>query len=85
MNRSQRIENILTQEFNPEILEVINNSNLHSGHLGDDGTGETHYLVKINSSHFNNLNRIEIHKKINKSLQKEFDLGLHALEIKILK
>ena len=30
------------------------------------------------------LNRLEVHRKINSLLIKEFDSGLHSLEIKII-
>jgi BolA protein len=81
----RRIEEILKRELNPKILEVKNNSDLHFGHLGDDGSGETHFLVKILSNDLLNLTNVEAHRKINNVLNDEFKNGLHALEIKILK
>jgi BolA protein len=83
MKRKERIEKILTEKLNPEFLFVKNNSALHAGHLGDDGTGETHFLVEIKSQKFNELSRVNAHKIINQALKNEFNSGLHALEIKI--
>ncbi len=85
MNRKERIFEKINKELNPEFLEVENNSSLHKNHLGDDGSGETHYLVKVKSQKFQNISRIESHKIINEILKNEFQKGLHALEIKIIK
>lgn len=79
----QRIEKKLTEKFSPQFLQVINNSNLHAGHLGDDGSGETHFMIKINSESLVKLRRVEAHRKINEALKEEFSAGLHALEIRI--
>lgn len=84
MKRRERIFEELTKELQPEFLQIDNNSNQHSGHLGDDGTGETHFLVTIKSSKLKNFNRIKSHRIINEILQSEFKNGLHALEIKIM-
>ncbi len=81
----QRIEESLKKEINPEFLEVINNSEMHRGHAGDDGTGETHFEVRIKSEQLNKSGRISAHRKINQILKDEFEKGLHALEIKIKK
>ena len=79
----QRIEDKIRENIKVSSLEVINNSHLHKGHLGDDGSGETHFRVEVSSSEFDGLNRVQKHQKINKILQEEFEKGLHALEIKI--
>lgn len=80
----QRIEEKIKTNLSLEFLEVVNNSNLHQGHLGDNGSGETHFLIKISSKEFDKLNRIQAHRKINNILNDEFKNGLHALEIKII-
>lgn len=81
----QRIEKKLAEALNPKFLKVDNNSNLHQGHLGDDGSGETHFAVSIESDSLKDLNKVAAHRKINSLLMDEFKNGLHALEIKILK
>ncbi len=79
----QRIEKILEENLRPEFLEVRNNSNLHQGHAGDDGSGETHFEVIINAEELGRLNKIQAHRKINELLKDEFKNGMHALEIKV--
>ena len=81
----RRIEEKLRNNLNPSFLEVKNNSHLHSGHMGDNGTGETHFEVKLAAKELEELSAINAHRKINTLLKDEFGLGLHALEIKISK
>ncbi len=40
--------------------------------------------IIIYASKFNLMNKINIHRYINKLLKDEFLLGIHALEIKVL-
>ena len=84
MNRTKRIKNILEKYFNEHTITVIDNSYLHKGHNNFDGTNQTHILVKLKKNSKLELNRLEIHRKINSLLNKEFDTGLHSLEIKII-
>ncbi len=81
----ERIHKKLTEELQIKFLEVKNNSYLHKGHLGDNGTMETHFAVIIEAEELKNLPRIKAHQKVNKILEDEFKKGLHALEIKVLK
>lgn len=75
----------LTAAFVPERLEVINESHLHAGHQGGamDGTGETHFRVRIVSDAFAGKMRIKRHQAINDTLADEFANGLHALAIEV--
>lgn len=80
----QRIEKTLLENFRPKFLEVKNNSHLHAGHLGDDGSGETHFAILIEAEELQSASKVNAHRKINSLLKDEFLSGLHALEIKIL-
>lgn len=80
------MEKKLQTAFSPQSLEVINESHLHSGHHHDggdkfDGSGETHFRIKIVSSDFTDLTKIQIHRAINQVLQDELNSGVHALAI----
>ncbi len=79
----QRIEKILQENLRTEFLEVKNNSHLHAGHAGDNGSGETHFAVTINSEELRGISKVQAHRKINALLKEEFGNGLHALEIKV--
>jgi len=81
----QRIEEKLTKNFQPKFLEVKNNSHLHAGHLGDDGSGETHFAIVIEADELKGLSVVNAHRKINSLLKDEFAWGMHALEIVVRK
>ncbi len=74
----------LNQVFEPEILEVTDNSERHRGHAGWREGGETHFHVKIGTSHLASQSRIAQHRAIMEALKSEFDAGLHALTIEIV-
>lgn len=80
----QRIEEAIKKNLQPKFLEVKNNSHLHVGHLGDDGSGETHFEVIIEADDLKKLNALQRHRKVNELVKDEFKRGLHALEIKFL-
>lgn len=80
----KRIEEKLQKNLQPKFLEVKNNSHLHSGHSGDNGSGETHFAVVIESEELRGLSIVNAHRKINSLLKEEFPCGLHALEIKVM-
>lgn len=75
----------LTESLHPIHLEVINQSHLHAGHAGDNGTGESHFLVKVASDHFAGLSRIEGQRIIYGLLEEELKTTIHALSINILR
>ncbi len=83
------IERKLTSALNPARLEVINESHLHAGHhhvesghhATFDGTGETHFRVRVESPAFDGKSRIDRHRVVNALLADELNAGLHALAI----
>ena len=89
MSIQNAIEKKLTEALKPERLSVINESHLHAGHhhTADghdstfDGTGETHFRIRVVSPMFAGMSRIERHRKVNELLTAEIDAGLHALAI----
>lgn len=82
MTRQQRIETALQATFDPERLSVINESHLHAGHQPEfDGSGDSHFRVRLQSASFTGKSRIDRHRAVNAALQAEFDGGLHALAV----
>ncbi len=89
MSIQTAIEDKLKAAFSPERLAVINESHLHAGHhhvesghhSEFDGKGETHFRVRIVSSAFAGMSRIERHRAVNATLAGEMEAGLHALAI----
>lgn len=79
----KRIHDTLTQALSPLRLEVINESHMHAGHAGGspDGSGESHMRVRIVSSQFDGVGRVQRHRMINELLKPVIDDGLHALAL----
>ena len=84
MNRSKRIKNILEKNFLEFSIKVTDDSYSHQGHNNFNGSGETHIIVEVKKNNVSNINRLEIHRKINLFLIEEFKAGLHSLQIKII-
>ena len=83
MDRTKKIKSILEKHFFDLTIYIEDNSYLHKGHNNFDGKEQTHITVFLRNHKKININRLAIHKKINSLLKKEFEQGLHALEIKI--
>lgn len=76
------IESLLTSALAPSRLEVINDSARHHGHAGDDGSGESHFTVVIESSAFAGRNRLERQRMVNAALGDIPGQRVHALAIR---
>jgi BolA protein len=80
MDRNAEIRNRLQQRFAPLELEVRDDSDMHIGHAGArDGRG--HFAVRIVSSHFNALGRVERHRMVYAALGDLMQGEIHALSI----
>ncbi|WP_017671588.1 BolA family protein [Blastomonas sp. AAP53] len=76
------IENRLTVALSPTMLDVINDSAKHSGHMGDDGSGESHFTVIIESAAFTGKSRLERQRMVNTALGDLPGQKVHAMAIK---
>jgi BolA family transcriptional regulator, general stress-responsive regulator len=76
------MEALLTAAFSPTRLAVINDSASHSGHMGDDGSGESHFTVEIESVAFAGVNRVMRQRMVNKALGDLPGERVHALAIR---
>ncbi|WP_062204087.1 BolA family transcriptional regulator [Aureimonas sp. AU12] len=89
MTIQAEIEAKLTEALRPESLVVVNESHLHAGHHhggsdhhgGFDGSGETHFRVRVVSAAFAERSRVERHRLVNTILKAELDGSVHALAI----
>jgi BolA protein len=79
---AQEIEALLTAAFAPTQLAVINDSAKHSGHSGDDGSGESHFTIEIVSAAFAGVSRLQCQRLINTTLGDIPGERVHALAIK---
>lgn len=76
------IEALLTAAFAPTRLAVINDSAKHSGHSGDDGSGESHFTVEIESAAFAGISRLQRQRMVNAALGDIPGQRVHALAVK---
>jgi BolA protein len=89
MSIQAAMESKLAAAFSPDRLEVINESHLHAGHHHEasghhavyDGTGETHFRIRIVAPAFAGKSRLERHRLVNALLAAELAGGVHALAI----
>ena len=76
------IEQRLQSALSPLHLAVINDSAKHRGHMGDDGTGESHFTVEIVAAAFAGQSRVNRQRLVNKALADVLAEKVHALAIK---
>jgi len=76
------IERLLRDAFAPSALAVINDSAKHHGHAGDDGSGESHFTVEVESAAFAGKSRLERQRMVNRALGDLPGQRVHALAIK---
>jgi BolA protein len=85
MKRKKRIEETLNFSLKNWLIKVEDTSYLHKGHNNFNGKEESHFKVSLKSNYPNNKTRLQTHRLINDLLKDEFNNGLHALEIILLK
>lgn len=72
----------LTAALSPTQLEVVNESHHHAGHMGDDGTGESHFAVEVESAAFAGLGRVARQRLVNAALADLLATRIHALTMR---
>ncbi len=73
----KRIEGKLRDRFSPSVLEVINESSMHSVPKGS----ETHFKVVVVSDAFEGKGLVERHRLVYDTVGEEMRGGVHALTI----
>lgn len=84
MSATDTITAKLTSNFAPAFLDVIDESMLHHGHAGWREGGETHFRVRIATSHFDGMSRVAQHRAVMDVLDAELKGRMHALAIEVL-
>ena len=84
MNRKAKITNILNENLDLYRCYVSDVSESHKGHSGYVKGEETHFEIFIISNDFENKNRLERHKMVNKLLKDEFSGSLHSITFKLM-
>jgi BolA family transcriptional regulator, general stress-responsive regulator len=82
MSVKSEIEACLTRAFSPTELNVVNESHRHSGHSGDDGSGESHFRIVIRAPALAALSRVARHRAVHQALG-DLNTRVHAIALDI--
>jgi BolA protein len=83
--RAQDLAQRLQERLQPLMLEVLDESAAHAGHVGANDSGQgTHFRVRIGGQAFNALSRVARHRLVYDALQDFIDQGVHALAIEVV-
>jgi BolA protein len=80
---SELIKQLLNDAFKPELLEIIDNSEAHTGHAGAR-TGGGHYHVTIVAENFEGKSLVQRHQLVYSVLGDMMKQQIHALGINAL-
>ncbi len=75
------IQSKLQEAFQPDNLDVVDESAHHAGHAGARPQGETHFKVDISSKDFSGKSRVERQRLVYAVLKEELDGPVHALAL----
>lgn len=79
---ANEMRQLLTAALDPTELEIVNDSASHSGHMGDDGSGESHFTILIESAKFAGVSRLQRQRLVNAALGDIPGNRVHAIAIK---
>jgi BolA protein len=83
-NTADAIRALLQAAFEPDRLQVEDESWKHAGHAGAREYGGGHFVVHITSIRFDGLPRSLAHRLIYRALTELFPFAIHALSIHII-
>ncbi|MGB0505566.1 MAG: BolA family protein [Pikeienuella sp.] len=83
MSVSDDIYQKLSSTFQPQALEVHDESEQHRGHGGWREGGETHFRVCMTASSLSSLSRVNRDRAVYKALAEELAGPVHALALEI--
>ena len=81
MSAEDRMRTVLMASLAPTRLDIINESEMHAGHRGSPGTGESHFRILVVSASFAGKSRVARHRMVNDLLAAELKQGVHALAL----
>lgn len=82
MSVAAEMHALLTEAFAPLHLAIINDSAKHSGHMGDDGSGESHFTIEIDAAAFASMSRLARQRAVIAALGDIVGQRVHAVAIK---
>ncbi len=82
MTVTEQITARLTGSFQPSELIVTNDSHRHAGHSGDDGSGDSHFSIRIRAATLTPLSRLARHRAVQAALG-DLNQRIHAIALDI--
>ncbi len=82
MGVAEEITERLTRAFSPTELAVVNESSKHAGHGGDDGSGESHFAIRIRAEDLAAMTRVARHRAVQSALG-DLNQRVHAIALDI--
>lgn len=80
MSAESEMRQRLEAAFRPTELVIVNDSHRHAGHSGDDGSGESHFSLRIRAAALAPLSRVARHRAVHQALG-DLTSRIHALAI----
>ena len=80
MSRPERIRAQLARELRSAVVELVDDSHLHAGHVGAR-EGKGHFRVRIVSPDFAGLRALQRHQLVYRALGQMMQTDIHALNI----
>ena len=81
MSREADIRTALEAAFDIQEIEIVNESSRHAGHGGDDGSGESHFAVRLRAAELEGLSRVARHRAVHAALGTALMGQIHALAL----
>ena len=81
MSKEAEIRAAIEAAFDIQELEIINESGRHAGHAGDDGSGESHFALRLRATELAALGRVARHRAVHRALGPELVASIHALSL----
>ena len=83
MSVTEIITEKLQKAFEPEIFELIDDSEAHRGHGGWREGGESHFRLRMTSVSFAGQGRVQRQRAVNRVLAEELAGPVHALTMEL--
>ena len=83
MKIKEQMEQRLIREFQPQDIELEDQSDRHIGHAGHDGLGESHFHLTMTSEKFNGKNKVVCQRMVYDCLSDFLKGRVHALSMSL--
>lgn len=81
MSVSAEIRERLVIHFDPQEIEIVDESESHRGHAGYQEGGESHFRVRMVSKQLSGMSRLARHRAAHEAIGKDLIVRIHALTL----